>query len=63
MSDAVLFDIDGPVASVTLNRREKLNPQSEEWTEGLLTRPSIRGPVMPRHRRVVGGPILWRWGA
>ncbi len=36
MNDAVLLDIDGPIATITLNRPEKLNPQSEEWTEGLL---------------------------
>ncbi len=36
MNDAVLLDIDGPVATITLNRPEKLNCQSEEWTEGLI---------------------------
>ena len=36
MNDAVLLDIDGPIATITLNRPDKMNPQSEEWTEGLL---------------------------
>lgn len=36
MNDAVLLDIDGPIATITLNRPEKMNPQSEEWTDGLL---------------------------
>jgi 2-(1,2-epoxy-1,2-dihydrophenyl)acetyl-CoA isomerase len=36
VSDAVLLDIDGAVATITLNRPDKLNCQSEEWTEGLL---------------------------
>jgi enoyl-CoA hydratase/carnithine racemase len=36
MNDAVLLDIDGPIATITLNRPAKMNPQSEEWTEGLL---------------------------
>lgn len=33
--DAVLLHIDGPIATITLNRPEKLNPQSQEWTDGL----------------------------
>ncbi len=35
-NEPVLLDIDGAVATITLNRPEKLNPQSQEWTEGLL---------------------------
>ncbi len=53
MSDAVLFDVDGAVATITLNRPEKMNPQSEEWTEGLMaavaeleTNPDIRVAII-----------------
>jgi 2-(1,2-epoxy-1,2-dihydrophenyl)acetyl-CoA isomerase len=35
MNDAVLLDIDGAVATITLNRPERLNAQSVEWTDDL----------------------------
>ena len=35
MGDAVLCRVDGPVATVTLNRPEALNAQNEQWTDDL----------------------------